>query len=176
MDKITELFMEEPEKEFHAREISRLAKLSPTTSSKYLNILLRRGIVTSRKMTNLVLFKADTENLSYKAMKRSYNLQRLNQSGLINHLVEEYNEPEAIVLFGSFDKGEDSKRSDIDLLVVTPLKKTVDVALFEKKLKRTIQIFVHPKKEIESMKTKNKRLLNNLVNGSVIYGYWEAFR
>ena len=57
------------------------------------------------------------------------------ESKLIDSLVLKYSNP-AIVLFGSFDKGEDSKRSDIDILVVTPLKKTVDVALFEKKLKR----------------------------------------
>ena len=46
---------------------------------------------------------------------------------------------------------------------------------FEKKLKHKIQLFLHSRKEIKTMKTKNKELLNNLVNGVVVYGFWEAF-
>ncbi len=50
MDKITELFIEDPEREFHIREIARLVKSSPTTVSKYVKRLSRMKIIIEEKI------------------------------------------------------------------------------------------------------------------------------
>ena len=84
--------------------------------------------------------------------------------------------PEAIILFGSFAKAENIGRSDIDLLVITPAKKEVNIEKYEKNLNHKVQLFLHAKKDIEDMKNKNPKLLNNFINGVKIYGYWELFR
>ena len=101
---------------------------------------------------------------------------QLNKSGVINHLIDKFNFPEAIILFGSFAKAENIKRSDIDLLVISPLKKEINLEKFGKKLGHKIQLFVYSSKDIKKMKQNNKELLNNLINGRVIYGYWEIFK
>jgi len=44
-------------------------------------------------------------------------------SGLIALLKDKYEEPEAIVVFGSYARGEDTSESDIDIAVVTKKKK-----------------------------------------------------
>lgn len=176
MDKLIELFLKEPNKEFHVREISKLLKKSPTTISKFLKIYTKKEILISETRFNHLLFKANTENPEFKRYKLDYNLSNLNNSGLVNELTKRLNHPEAIILFGSYAKAEDSKNSDIDLLIITNNKKDIDLKIFEKKLEKNIQLHIHSNKEIENMKTKNKELLNSFVNGIIINGYWELFK
>jgi len=169
-------FVEEPEREFHIRELAKLFRKSPTTVSGILNKLKKKGILVSRKMSNHVLFRANTASLDYRSLKKRHNLEQVSSSGLIKYLVEKLNDPEAIILFGSYEKGEDIKRSDIDIFVVTPSKKDVELEKYGRLLKHDIQLFINSKDDVDKMKTRNKELLNNLVNGTVIYGFWEAFR
>ena len=176
MDKILELFINEPLREFHIREISKILKKSPTTISKYLKDYKKIGLLLSEDKLNHILFKANLKNKEFKEIKRNYNLNKLNKSGVINHLIDKFNFPEAIILFGSFAKAENIKRSDIDLLVISPLKKEINLGKFGKKLGHKIQLFVYSSKDIKKMKQNNKELLNNLINGRVIYGYWEIFK
>lgn len=49
MDKILKLFVQEPEKEFHVRQISKIINKSPTTISKYLKELEKKKILISEK-------------------------------------------------------------------------------------------------------------------------------
>lgn len=176
MDSILEYFIKEPEREFHIRELAKLTKKSPTTASKYLNKLKKEGMLISRKKLNHLLFKANNESVSFKDIKLAYNIKKLRESGLISHLNEQFNNPEAIVLFGSFSKAENTSQSDIDILVISPLKKETNLTKFEKILNHKIQLFLHSNSEIEKMKEKNKELLNNWVNGIVILGFWEIFK
>ena len=176
MDKFLELFIREPEREFHVREIAKLLKKSPTTISKYLKDYEFRKILTSSKKLNHLLFKANTESMRFKQLKLSYNLNTLNESGLIDYLTEEFNHPKAIILFGSFAKAENNKNSDVDILVVSNLKKQVELGKFRKKIGNEIQIFIHSDKEIQNMKKTNKNLLNSFINGITLYGLFEAFK
>src|SRR3989339_1538320 len=167
-------FINEPEKEFHVRELAKLVKKSPTTVSKYLKQLEKENVLLSEERLNHLFFKANTEHDSFKDKKLFYNLQRIRKSGLIGYISQVYN-PEAIILFGSFAKAENIGRSDIDLLIITPVKKEVNIEKYEKNLNHKVQLFLHAKKDIEDMKNKNPKLLNNFINGVKIYGYWELF-
>ena len=175
MDNILNLFIKDPEKQFHIRQISKLLNKSPTTISKYLKELEEKNILKSERKLNHLLFKANAENKRFKQLKLNYNLKLLQNSGLINYLTREFNYPEAIVLFGSFAKAENNSSSDIDLLILSSLKKEPKLTDFEKKLGYKIQIFIRSRKNIEKMKEKNKELLNNLINGITLYGFWEVF-
>jgi len=168
-------FINEPEKEFHVRELAKLVKKSPTTVSKYLKQLEKENVLLSEERLNHLFFKANTEHDSFKDKKMFYNLQRIRKSGLIEYISQVYN-PETIILFGSFAKAENIERSDIDLLVITPAKKEINIEKYEKNLNHKIQLFLHTKKDIEYMKTKNPKLLNNFINGVKVYGYWELFK
>lgn len=173
MDELLEYFINEPEREFHIRELAKLTGLSPTTVSKYLAEFEKKSILTSKRKLNHLLFKANAESQTFKNKKLFYNVQKLEESGLIDILDNEFNHPESIVLFGSFRKAENIPASDIDILIITPVKKEPNLGRFEKKLGHKIQLFVHSKAEIEKLKLKNKELVNNWLNGIVLRGYWE---
>ena len=176
MDNILTPFIEEPEKEFHVRELSKILKKSPTTISKYLKEYAKEKILISENRLNHLFFKANTESRGYKSRKIAYNLSLLETSGLIDFIEKELNYPPGIILFGSFAKGENSKRSDIDIFVLTPMKKEIDLKKFEKKIGHVIQLFVHSEKEMEKMKNSNKELLNSFLNGIVLRGNIEVFK
>jgi len=176
MNQILEIFIKEPEREFHVREIAKLLKKSPTTISKYLKTYESKKFLTLNKRLNHLLFKANLDSQKFKQLKLNYNLNTLQDSKLINYLIEEFNHPEAIILFGSFSKAEDNKNSDIDLLIISSKKQEPNIEKFEKKLNHKIQLFIHSKTELEKIKKKNKELFNNWINGIVIYGYFEVFK
>ena len=174
MDKILELFIKNPEKDFHIRQVSKLIKKSPSTISKYLRKLEKEGVLISKRKLNHFLFKANSENKKFRLLKLNYNFNVLNDSGFIEYLIKEFNYPKAIVLFGSFSKAEDIPSSDIDLMIVSPLKKEVELEKFEKKLNHEIHLLVYSEKKIKEMCKTNKELLNNMINGIVIYGLLEV--
>jgi len=155
--KILELFLQNPERSFHIREIARLVSLSPPSVSKIVAELKKDGLLVSKKEKMVENVSAPrTEKFVW--LKRSYNLHSLYGSGLVDFLRKEYQEPEAIVLFGSYAMGEDTSKSDIDIGIVTDEAKELDLQKFERILGRKIN--VHEKKEF----------LNNIINGIVLYG------
>lgn len=176
MDKVLKIFIEQPEREFHVREVARIIKKSPTTASKYLQKSAKEGILTASKRLNHLLFKANTESNNFKQLKKQHNLSLLHKSGLIEFLKEEFGNPEAIGIFGSFAKAENIKESDIDLFIISSVRKELDLSKFEKKIGYKIQLFVFSRKEIEKLKNENKEMLNSILNGTILYGYLEVFR
>ena len=69
------------------------------------------------------------------------------------------------MVFGSYSKGEDISKSDIDVAVVTKKGAKLDLKDFEKYLRRKISIY-----EIQ-INDSSKEFLNNLANGTVVYGF-----
>jgi len=161
--KILELFLQNPERSFHIREIARLVSLSPPSVSKIVAELKKDGLLVSKKEKMVENVSAPrTEKFVW--LKRSYNLHSLYGSGLVDFLRKEYQEPEAIVLFGSYAMGEDTSKSDIDIGIVTDEAKELDLQKFERILGRKINVH-----EIQ-LKRCEKEFLNNIINGIVLYG------
>jgi len=176
MDKILEPFIKEPEREFHVRELAKLLKKSPTTISKYLKEYENKKILILESKLNHLLFKANTSSTNFRQLKLNYNLSLINESGIIEFLEDYFNQPEAIVLFGSFSKAEDNKNSDIDLLIISSKRQEPNLERFERKLEHKIQLFIHPKHELNKLREDNRELFNNWINGITIRGYFEALK
>lgn len=175
MDKILEIFLNDSESEFHVRGISKKLRISPTTVSKYLKKLKEEKILLSEERFNHLLFKANTKNRIFIQKKINYNLENLFKSGIISYINENLY-PNAIVLFGSYSRGENNLNSDIDLLVIGASKKEIKLENFEKKLGHKIQLFIYKKEELEKMAEKNKELVNSWINGIVLDGFFEVLR
>ena len=173
---ILEYFFEEPEREFHLREIARLAGISPSTASNYLSEFAKKGVITSKNEKGFSIFKSNPEDKLYKDMKLFYNLYRIRASGLIDYLATEFNHPKAIILFGSFRKSENIKSSDTDLFIETSVKRNPNLSGFERRLGHPVHLFQFSSKEVEGMKEKNKELLNSIINGILLEGFFEVFR
>ncbi len=170
--KVAKVFFLEPSKEHYLKEISKKSSLAHTSVKKVLQDLKNKGIIKekiyTRESRKFPVYFVDTENKNYKHNKKLFNLDRIFSSGLIENLKEKLM-PQCIVLFGSYLRGEDIEESDIDLFIESE-KENIDLKKFEKKLGRKIQL--HFKKNFNEY---NSEMKNNILNGTVIYGYLEAF-
>jgi len=120
---VLNLFLDHITTEFHLREISRKAKISPSTAKLSLDKLKKKEIIIEKSIANLRIFKANRENKLLQEMKRIKNIDIIKKSDLINRIQN----PVSVILFGSFAKGTNDEKSDIDILIITNNKKSLNI-------------------------------------------------
>ncbi|MBI2548057.1 nucleotidyltransferase domain-containing protein [Candidatus Woesearchaeota archaeon] len=162
--KILELFIEFPTKDFSARGLARNLKLSHATVIKYIADLEKLGFIKKKEATLYPTYFANTESQKYKFYKRNGLIFKINESGLIEYIQKE-SLPSSIVLFGSGAKAIFTEKSDIDIFVEAKESK-LDVAKYEKKLDRKVNLLFEP-----NLNNLSKELRNNIINGIVLYGF-----
>jgi predicted nucleotidyltransferase len=144
-----------------------MLKLGMPSVKNHVEKLERQGFI-KREKKGVYGSYVSTMSEKFKIYKRNDILLRLYESGFVNFLTDNF-VPDAVVLFGSASRGEDVESSDIDLLVIAK-EKEVDLKAFEDKLRR--KIVLHFEKNVSNIP---KELLNNIINGIVIYGYLKVF-
>lgn len=164
-EKILNQIFENPTYSFHIRELARITKLNPNTIINITQKLKKEGIIIKKRNKNLVEIKANIEYIKFIREKRVFNLKQLYDSGLVDFLIDFYNEPESIIVLGSYSRGEDIERSDIDIVIITNKKEIPKFKVFEKKLKRKMHILAVKHDDI------SQEFFKNLINGIVIHGY-----
>jgi len=159
---VLKVFFNKPKAELSIRELSRQSTVSPRWVSKTVSELGEEQILEKQENPANTSVSIGEE---FKTVKRIYNLSQLYNTGLVEHLEKELR-PEAIVLFGSYEKGEDLEDSDIDIAVISGRNKEISLEKFEKELNRTINI-----QHIEDSTKTDKNFRNSLANGTVLDGF-----
>lgn len=172
MFNVAGLFFDNPNKEFYLKEISKLSGIAHTSIKKYLNDLIKLGIVIDRNekkgKRKFPYYKANKSSNEYIKYKKVYNHHKIHESGIIEYLKSELM-PKVIILFGSYLRGENDLESDIDIYVQS--KKTdIQLNRFERKLGHNVQLHFN-----EDFKNYPKELKNNIINGLVLYGYLNIY-
>lgn len=146
---------------FNVSELAEKTGLSKTWVSEKLDKFNKEGIIEleEHRGRKNAIFNRDNEEV--KRLKQIINLEELRKSGIIGKIIEKYSYPEAIVLFGSFAKGEDTENSDIDIAVITSNKAEIEEEIMKRKV------------SIHEFKSKNipNNMLETLANGLILYGY-----
>ena len=100
-------------------------------------------------------------------MKRADNIRQIYESGLAGFLKEKFPGC-AVIVFGSFSRGEDTGKSDIDIAIVGSKTKVLDMEGFRKTLMKEIRVNFYA-----SFGGINKELRNNIVGGMLLSGWIE---
>jgi predicted nucleotidyltransferase len=169
---VATVFFDKPEKTFELMEISRKIKLAHTSVKNHLLTLLEMKIITKGSVnfgnkSNPCYFANKRFHL-FIHYKKIYNLESLKNSKLIEY-IDDKCQPNSIILFGSFQRGEDISDSDIDIFVESS-EITLNLKKYENKLNRKIQI--HFKNKFNEYPCELK---NNIINGIVLSGFLEAY-
>lgn len=168
---IKEYFFINPTAKLRVRGMERALKLPLPSVIRYCKELEKEGILTTINTGNVIFYTANRTSEKYLLEKKLFNIKSLYKSGLVNYLKQELSNP-SIIVFGSFAKGEDTEKSDIDLYIETPSKKKISLEKYKNLLKREIQVFQH--KNIREI--KNTDLANNIINGFLLNGFVEVFK
>lgn len=162
MEQIKELFYENPQKSFYLSQIARLTDTPKTTVLRYLNKLEKEKKIIRENTEPFPNYIANIQNPFYILQKKQYIIRKIFRSGLIDYLLLNL-QPDCIILFGSMQKGNYDKDSDIDLFIGFPEKK-IDLKRFERKLMHKIHI------QWGDIRKLPDALANSINNGDRLYG------
>ncbi len=175
--KILEVFMSDPSKEIHLREIARLSKASLNNVNDTMRHFVKDGLFKRREISNMSLFKPNLDNedllklFEYLELKRKKEFYSKNKS--IARLVEKYTANvielskrriQLVVLFGSVARGEWAKDSDIDILAVSSNKDNDVITILNK-----AKIDVSPLLEIHPISTTIEKFAEGLKKKTEFY-------
>ena len=161
-------FFDYPRKNFQIRELSRRLKLAQVSVINHLKMIVKEGFVLREEKGLYPSYRANRGNDEFKLLKKQNIVMRIHKSKLIE-FIDEKIKPDCIVLFGSSARGGDTEESDIDLFVQAE-EMVLNLQIYEKMLKRKINLLFQA-----DLKDMSKELLNNIINGDVLYGYLQVF-
>lgn len=172
--RVLEVFYRYPDKEFSLSELAKEAGVAKAHIGKILDELHKIDFIEITKLSKIWRIKANQKNWHFMKNKIIYNLNFVYQSGLVEFLNEHFNNPKAIILFGSFRKGEDISTSDIDIAIeIDEIEeyqtfRLEELVEFENLVKRKIQIHLFNRKNVDI------NVFNNIANGIVLLGFLEV--
>lgn len=156
-------------KAFNARGLAMPLRVSQPAVSKALPLLEKRGFikVMKDKRSKRLSIDLKRENPLVIGMKRADNIRQIYESGLAEFLEEKF-PGRAVILFGSFSRGEDTYNSDIDIAVIGTKDKDINLRDFKKKFGKEIRINFY-----RSFRDIDKDLKNNILGGILLSGWVE---
>ncbi len=157
-----EVFFLEPTRIHFIRSISKKIGLAQTSVRNHIKFLLENKIILKKQSSPFNGYVANREDENFIFYKSIYNLSSLKnlKDFMINSCY-----PKAVILFGSYLRGEDIEESDIDLFVLSKNKRELDIKKFEGDLKRRINILF-----CDSLNKLDEKIQNKIRNGFVLEG------
>lgn len=147
-------FLQDPYTGFYLREVARELNMSPMTVKRALELLTQDGLLIKYSEKNLVLFKGDIDNPSFRYQKIALNISIVNEDPSIK-VLKGSEGLISLILYGSVAKGTDAPDSDIDLLIISATgKKKWDRGLYIKGRELSISMMRPEKWANESRKNR----------------------
>jgi len=166
--KILEVFLRDPFKEIHLRELSRLSKSSLANVDNSMRLFVKNDMFKRNKMSHSTFFKPNLENDDTIKIFELLELERRKtfyaKNKKIARLLKKYTDSiielsnkriQLVVLFGSVARGQWTKASDIDMLAVVPDKESDIIDILNK-----AKTDVSPLLEIRPISTTTKKFID----------------
>jgi len=175
--KILEVFMANPSKEIHLREVARLSKSSLTNVDNSLRLFVKEGMFEKREVSNMTFFLPNLENGTLLKMFEVIELQRredfYRKNKKIARLLKKYTQTiidlsngriQSVILFGSVARGEWTKDSDIDILAIVAEKENDIIPILREAKKNTETLL-----EINSITTTRNNFAHGITRRTEFY-------
>lgn len=175
--KILTVFLNDPFKEVHLREIARLSRSSLTNVDNSMRLFVKNDMFKRRDVSHTTFFKPNLENedivkifeLLELDRKKDFYKKNKNVARLLkkytNTIIELSNKNiQLVILFGSVARGEWAEGSDIDILAVAPDKETGIIDILNK-----AKTDVSPLLEIRPISTTTKKFVEGFRKKTEFY-------
>jgi predicted nucleotidyltransferase len=161
----------EPERSFFANEIFQRADSGRGTVQRELERLLASGLVTVRQVGNQKHYQADADSPVFREL-RSILLKTTRLADPIQAALRPLRKRIALALiYGSVARGEDTARSDVDLLVVSDDLLLEELLSRLEKAERDVGRPIHPTLYTRaefSNRRRNNAFVKKVLAGPVI--------
>ena len=175
--KILEVFLKDPFKEIHLREIARLSKSSISNVDNSMRLFVKNDMFKRRELTHSTFFKPNLENdetvkiFEFLEIERRKVFFAMNKK--IARLLKKYTDSivelsnkriQLVVLFGSVARGEWTMESDIDILAVVPDREKDIIDILNR-----AKTDVSPLLEIKPISTTTKKFIEGFKKKTEFY-------
>ncbi len=183
--KVMRWFFSFPERKIGLNDLIKEVRISKTTANKVIHKLEKEGFLIKEVIGKAWRISCNQKHEYNRTKKICYNLELIYESGIIQEIDEKYR-PKSMILFGSYRKGDDNEKSDIDIAVEIVshninIAIAVDVSHSALRIKefgilekfgfrKNVRVNVH----IFSRKKINSNLFSNIANGIVLDGFLEV--
>ena len=120
-NKVLQWFFSYPELPISLSELSKELSISKKTANMIVLRLIEEKFLFKEEIGRTWRIICNTKHLYNLTRKISYNLslvyELLYEGGLMNQIYEKVGNAKSIILFGSYRKGDDNDKSDIDIAV-----------------------------------------------------------
>lgn len=157
------------DREYHIRELSRIIDISPIYVQKELKNLQSLGLLTSRKQGNMVLYVLDKSSTISDDLKRIFLKTEVVGTEILKSL--DKSKIQYALIYGSFARGVETTKSDIDLLVIGDIDEDVllkSVSKAEGKVGREISYVLWTPKEFAQKARQKIPLLLEILKTDVV--------
>ena len=175
IEKIMELFYNDKNIALHLREISRQTKLHGPSVTNFLNILEKNKILKSKKDGNLKKYSINKSNFTYLIfeifdIEKFEKLPSIRKNAIKVYLDNLPEKPIFTILFGSTAKENFKKDSDIDILIIT--NKKISVEKSEKEVNQLTSMSISTFQiTYEKFLTELKIKEDNVIQSAITSGY-----
>lgn len=172
-DKIIAWFFAYPEMQT-LTQLRKEIKVSRTATREAVLVLEKEGFLEKKVVGGAWIIKANPGHAYFTTKKIPQNLMHIYESGILDAVYKKIPNANAVILFGSYRKGDDVPESDIDIAAeVTGDKQLEIVELgtirqlgYRKNVKVKLHIFSRSKVDIN--------LFANITNGIILSGFLEV--
>jgi len=153
-----------PDRSFYLRELSRDLKIPYSMLYKEEKNLVSLGILNEEKKGKVTLVSANRK-LPYFAELKSLLIRTVGLGNLVKKALSELEEIRYALIYGSFASGEESEKSDVDLLVIGNVneeKLLSTTSQIEKEVGREVNYILWSEEEFIKRVETRHHLLNEI--------------
>jgi len=174
-DKVLKWFFAFPDGSFSVSDIARGITASKAQTSRAIRRLQEEKFLNIKDFGNVWQVTPNKQHPFFITRKVPYNLQLVYESGLVDALLKQWPSARAIVLFGSFRKGDDNETSDLDIAVETLERldrvqtiHTGNVIFVPRTQPQKVNVFLFNRKTVDA------NVFASIANGIVMHGLLEV--
>ena len=172
--KVLEWFFAYPTDEFTLNDVYKELDIAKTTARKTVLRLVNEGFLTVRKLGKLWRINSNQQHQYFITKKIPYNLMLVYASRAVYYVLQQVPSARAIILFGSYRKGDDENGSDLDIAVEVLGDKEMEVREvglirqfgYRKNVKVNLHIFSRSKVDFN--------VFTSIANGILLHGLLEV--
>ena len=177
--KVLRWFFSFPTKEISLTDLAHNLDISKTTANKVVTMLEKERFLLKNVLGKVWRISCNQQHVYNLSRKIAYNLNVIYESPIIQS-IHDYIQSEfkqnsrVIILFGSYRKGDDTEKSDIDIAVEILGNQSLSIQEFRVfpnfEYRENVKINLH----IFSRNKIDLNLFSNIANGIVLDGFLEA--
>ena len=172
-------FFSFPTQEMSLTDLADNLDMSKTTANRIVTILEKEGFLLKNVLGKVWRISCNQRHVYNFSRKIAYNLTKIYESPLIQSIhdfiqTEFKQSPRTIILFGSYRKGDDTEKSDIDIAVEILGNQSLAIQEFrifpQFEYRKNIKVNLH----IFTRNNIDLNLFSNIANGIVLEGFLEV--